>query len=74
MKIEIAESLASSYLNHIEGCRIIQTNWKASSVWKIDQGYLKRLKLYERIKSSPEFINVFKSRKTPLNNLSSKLK
>ena len=22
MKIEIAESLASSYLNHIEGCRV----------------------------------------------------
>ena len=64
MKIEIAESLASSYLNHIEGCRIIQTNWKASSVWKIDQRLFEEAEaIYERIKSSPEFINVFKSKK-----------
>ena len=64
MKIEIAESLASSYLNHIEGCRIIQTNWKTSSAWKIDQRLFEEAEvIYERIKSSPDFINVFKSKK-----------
>ena len=63
MKIEIAESLASSYLNHIEGCRIIQTNWKTSSAWKIDQRLFEEAEvIYNRIKSSPEFINVFKSK------------
>lgn len=34
MKIEIAENLASSYLKHIEGCRIVQTNWTTSNTWK----------------------------------------
>lgn len=64
MKIEIAESLASSYLNHVEGCRIIQTNWKTSSAWKIDQRLFGEAEvIYERIKSSPDFINVFKSKK-----------
>ena len=37
MKIEVGESLVSSYLNHVEGCRIIQTNWKTSSNWKVDE-------------------------------------
>lgn len=64
MKIEIAESLASSYLNHVEGCRIIQTNWKTSSAWKIDQRLFGEAEvIYERIKSSPDFINIFKSKK-----------
>tara|TARA_B110000027_G_C16073999_1_gene280453 strand:+ start:55 stop:1062 length:1008 start_codon:yes stop_codon:yes gene_type:complete len=64
MKIEIAESLASSYLNHVEGCRIIQTNWKTSSAWKIDQRLFEEAEvIYERIKSSPDFINVFKSKR-----------
>ena len=33
MKIEIGESLTYSYLKHIEGCRIVQTNWKTSGNW-----------------------------------------
>jgi hypothetical protein len=28
MKIEIGESLTSSYFNHIMDCRVIQLNWK----------------------------------------------
>jgi len=34
MKIEIGESLISSYLSHVEGCRIVQTNWKKSGNWE----------------------------------------
>jgi hypothetical protein len=35
MKIEIGESLVYSYLKHIEGCRVVQTNWKTSGLWAI---------------------------------------
>ena len=37
MKIEIGESLISSYLSHVEGCRIVQTNWKKSGGYLQDQ-------------------------------------
>ncbi|MBR5540525.1 MAG: hypothetical protein IKU56_04015 [Clostridia bacterium] len=33
MKVEVGESLMYSYLCHIKGCQIVQTNWKMSSVW-----------------------------------------
>lgn len=35
MKIEIGESLFYSWLRHVKNCRIVQTNWKTSSSWKI---------------------------------------
>ena len=37
MKIEIGESLISSYLSHVEQCRIVQTNWKTSSNWVLSE-------------------------------------
>ena len=33
MKIEIGESLVHSYLRHVKGCWLAQTNWKASPHW-----------------------------------------
>ena len=33
MKIEIGESLCYSYLRHVKGCWLVQTNWKASEHW-----------------------------------------
>ena len=33
MKVEVGESLMYSYLSHIKGCQIVQTNWKTSSTW-----------------------------------------
>ncbi len=33
MKIEMGESLFYSWLRHIKGCQIVQTNWKASPQW-----------------------------------------
>lgn len=33
MKIEIGESLGYSYLRHVKGCWLVQTNWKASAKW-----------------------------------------
>lgn len=33
MKIEVAESLCYSYLRHVKGCWLVQTNWKSSEHW-----------------------------------------
>jgi len=33
MKIEIGESLACSYLRHVEHCWLVQANWKAPEHW-----------------------------------------
>jgi hypothetical protein len=35
MKIEIGESLILSWLRHVQGCPIAQTNWKPSPAWPI---------------------------------------
>jgi hypothetical protein len=35
MKIEIGESLIFSWLRHVRGCPIVQTNWKPSPAWPI---------------------------------------
>lgn len=35
MKIEMGESLFYSWLRHIKGCQIVQTNWKASPQWPL---------------------------------------
>ena len=34
MKIEIGESLCYSYLRHVKGCWLVQTNWKSSAHWE----------------------------------------
>lgn len=61
MKIEIGESLVSSYLSHVEGCRIVQTNWKRSGNWEEGE-YLKKESesLYNKVTSNPNFIDIFK--------------
>jgi len=47
MKIEIGESLVLSWLKHIKGCQMVQTNWKVSSQWTL--GHMDELeKLMER--------------------------
>lgn len=60
MKIEILETLITSYLKHSEGCRIVQTNWKPSNSWTItsdDQVLAKAL--FEKIKRESAFKNIF---------------
>lgn len=34
MKIEMGESLFYSWVRHVKGCQIVQTNWKASPKWE----------------------------------------
>lgn len=37
MKLEMGESLIYSWLRHVKACRIVQTNWKPSSVWELQK-------------------------------------
>ena len=62
MKIEIAEILVASYLKHIEGCRIVQTNWKTSGKWNITE-YDRELafELFNKIKQSSALGTIFKN-------------
>ena len=61
MKIEIGESLTSSYLNHVMGCRVIQTNWKLSGNWVVTDHEKSRAKLfYQKIIKSGYFDEIFK--------------
>lgn len=35
MKLEICESLILSWLRHVQGCVVAQTNWKPSPTWQV---------------------------------------
>lgn len=35
MKLEMGESLIYSWLRHVKSCRIVQTNWKPSATWEL---------------------------------------
>ncbi|CAN8141347.1 hypothetical protein THIOSC15_2890008 [uncultured Thiomicrorhabdus sp.] len=37
MKIEVAESMLQSWLKHIVGCEIVQSNWKPSNIWDYEE-------------------------------------
>lgn len=56
MKIEMGESLMQSYLKHIKGCLITQTNWKTLRSWKRTNENEARKK-FEEIKK--EYHNIF---------------
>ena len=56
MKIEMGESLMQSYLKHIKGCLITQTNWKTLRSWKRTNEDMVRKK-FEEIKN--EYPNIF---------------
>jgi len=61
MKIEIGESLTSSYLNHVMGCRVIQSNWKTSGNWVITDHEKSRANdFYQKIINSGNFNGIFK--------------
>lgn len=62
MKIEIGENLIYCYLKHVEGCRVVQTNWKTSSKWTVteyDDANARRL--FEKISNSEIFRDIFKN-------------
>lgn len=62
MKIEIAESLVYSYLKHVEGCRIVQTNWANSGKWTVTKYEEERARiLYKKIATCGYFDGIFKN-------------
>jgi len=61
MKIEIGESLVSSYLKHVEQCKIVQSNWRVSGNWVIgkQESELPR-NYFHQIKKNELLSNIFK--------------
>ncbi|RIY37298.1 hypothetical protein CKY20_04215 [Capnocytophaga canis] len=60
MKLEVGESLVFTYLKHIQGCRIVQTNWKTSGKWEINPEHKKQAeKLFKTLKRNKNFSGVF---------------
>ena len=61
MKIEMGESLVASWLKHICGCVIVQTNWKPSPRWQ-EHNYdeIERLVQDARAYFNARNLNVFK--------------
>lgn len=46
MKIEMGESLFYSWLKHVKECQVVQTNWKTSAEWDL-QNEEHIIKLFE---------------------------
>ena len=61
MKIEMGESLAASWLKHVCGCTLVQTNWKPSPRWQ-EHNYdeIERLVQDARAYFNARNLNVFK--------------
>ena len=63
MKIEIGESLIYSYLRHVKGCLITQTNWKTSGNWAYQESAYETAKeLFDRINNHEVFKDIFHSK------------
>ena len=61
MKIEVGESLIASYLNHVEQCRIVQTNWRVSGNWEFgNHDVLWSKQRFDTIKNNELLSNIFK--------------
>lgn len=63
MKIEMCESLFYSWLRHLKGCQLVQTNWKPSPKWAIEnrvkaEEFMRRADAYFQNKHGYE---IFKS-------------
>lgn len=57
MKIEIAESLACSWLRHIKKCQVVQTNWKPSDEWNMQN----RKESEQMINDAAKFFSIARS-------------
>lgn len=68
MKIEMGESLCASWLRHVKGCQVVQTNWSNSPTWESwnDGEYQEKIeKLFDAVSASfkskyPDYDDVFK--------------
>ncbi len=65
MKIEIGESLGYSFLRHVKGCWLVQTNWKPSDQWLPERTDEELEDMFQDMKRSFDSDgNVFKGTKT----------
>lgn len=66
MKIEIGESLAYSWLKHIKECQIVQTNWKCSPNWELQNHDEIEIvmKLTDEYFSSKHSLSIYKETKS----------
>lgn len=66
MKIEIGESLLFSWLKHIKECQVVQTNWKASTKWELNnREVLERLMISSNELFSQKYgYNIYKENKS----------
>ena len=63
MKIDMMESLGYSFLRHVRGCWVVQTNWKASTAGLSDDAWGKLKTQFEKMRK--EFgDDVFKETRT----------
>ncbi len=65
MKIEIGESLGYSFLRHVKGCWLVQTNWKPSDQWLRERTSAELEEMFQEMKRvfDPDG-NVFKGTRT----------
>lgn len=62
MKIEMGESLMQSYLRHVKGCLLTQTNWRTSASWNnVGDGFEHAKSIFNKIQSHEDLSDVFKS-------------
>ena len=65
MKIEIGESLGYSFLRHVKGCWLVQTNWKPSDQWPTERTSAELEDMFKGLKRNFDpGGNVFKGTKT----------
>jgi hypothetical protein len=61
MKIEVCEQLIVSWLRHVEGCQIVQSNWMPSDCYSIDAEEAELFSLFiEEVKKASVGTDIFK--------------
>jgi hypothetical protein len=61
MKIEVCEQIIVSWLKHIEGCQIVQSNWSPSVRYQIDEEEAGMFSLFiEEIRNIIKDVDIFK--------------
>lgn len=62
MKLDSGESLVYSYLRHVKKCTVVQTNWKPSGNWILDEDLAREVfREYSVIQRHKAFTEIFKT-------------
>lgn len=60
--IDIGESLMFTWLKHVEGCRIVQSNWRTSKDWEIEENVKNEIE--QIVESAQSKLGILKYRST----------